>query len=122
MLDALYKVPRFTLSATSVAAVLYLTLFPRPLGEVHIPLFAGADKVVHGLMFFGVAFCLAFDWRTCRRAAVSGFLTASVLGGLIEIAQWKMDLGRSGDWWDLAADVAGAAVGVVACRCVLRKR
>lgn len=45
------RIPRFLTSAVVTAGVLYLTLAPRPFGSVRIPLFEGADKVVHFMMF-----------------------------------------------------------------------
>lgn len=113
------RIPRFLTSAVVTAGVLYLTLAPRPFGSVRIPLFEGADKVVHFMMFFAMAFAYHFDF--CRgkkpvdEARLMGwiFVSLSVFGGLIELAQWKMRMGRSGDWYDLLADIAGAVYGII---------
>lgn len=127
MVKLLYKVPRFLLSTIVIAVVLYLTLFPRPFGSVHIPLFAGADKVVHGVMFLGVAFSLAIDFsRGSRRVSIISLGVASValasfLGGAIEMAQWQMGMGRSGDWFDFAADFIGAVIGVAIAAAMLKR-
>ena len=56
------RIPRFLTSAVVTAGVLYLTLAPRPFGSVRIPLFEGADKVVHFMMFFAMAFAYDFDF------------------------------------------------------------
>lgn len=113
------RIPRFLTSAVVTAGVLYLTLAPRPFGSVRIPLFKGADKVVHFMMFFAMAFAYHFDFRRGKKpvdeARLMGwiFVSLSAFGGLIELAQWKMRMGRSGDWYDLLADIAGAVYGII---------
>jgi VanZ family protein len=113
------KIPRFLTSAVVTAGVLYLTLAPRPFGSVRIPLFEGADKVVHFMMFLAMAFAYHFDFRRGKKpvdeARLMGwiFVSLSAFGGLIELAQWKMRMGRSGDWYDLLADIAGAVYGII---------
>lgn len=113
------RIPRFLTSAVVTAGVLYLTLAPRPFGSVRIPLFEGADKVVHFMMFFAMAFAYLFDFRRGKKpvdeARLMGwiFVSLSAFGGLIELAQWKMRMGRSGDWYDLLADIAGAVYGII---------
>ena len=113
------RIPRFLTSAVVTAGVLYLTLAPRPFGSVRIPLFEGADKVVHFMMFFAMAFAYHFDFRRGKKpvdeARLMGwiFVSLSAFGGLIELAQWKMQMGRSGDWYDLLADIAGAVYGII---------
>lgn len=113
------RIPRFLTSAVVTAGVLYLTLAPRPFGSVRIPLFEGADKVVHFMMFFAMTFANHFDFRRGKKpvdeARLMGwiFVSLSAFGGLIELAQWKMRMGRSGDWYDLLADIAGAVYGII---------
>lgn len=113
------RIPRFLTSAVVTAGVLYLTLAPRPFGSVRIPLFEGADKVVHFMMFFAMAFAYHFDFRRGKKpvdeARLMGwiFVSLSAFGGLIELAQWKMRMGRSCDWYDLLADIAGAVYGII---------
>lgn len=113
------RIPRFLTSAVVTAGVLYLTLAPRPFGSVRIPLFEGADKVVHFMMFFAMAFAYHFDSHRGKKpvdeARLMGwiFVSLSAFGGLIELAQWKMRMGRSGDWYDLLADIAGAVYGII---------
>ena len=102
------RIPRFLTSAVVTAGVLYLTLAPRPFGSVRIPLFEGADKVVHFMMFFAMAFAYHFDFRRGKKpvdeARLMGwiFVSLSAFGGLIELAQWKM-----------LADIAGAVYGII---------
>ena len=88
------RIPRFLTSAVVTAGVLYLTLAPRPFGSVRIPLFEGADKVVHFMMFFAMAFAYHFDFRRGKKpvdeARLMGwiFVSLSAFGGLIGRCGW----------------------------------
>lgn len=103
-------------SVVVTGLILWLTLAPHPVGDIDIPLFPGADKVVHAAMFGGLTLALAFDVALGRgrlpsvavvgRLAVISFL----FGGLIEILQSVMGEGRQGDLLDFAADIAGALI------------
>lgn len=111
----LERLPAFTLSAVCLAAILWLTLASRPLGDNDIQLFPHADKVVHAVMFGGFVFCILLDrvrtdgWRrTTSREAAAAAMAAVALGIFTEVAQNAMHLGRSGDPADLLADAAGA--------------
>ena len=108
-------VPRWLMSLVVIAAIAYLTLVPSPLPAPPMPLFDGADKVVHGLMFLVLAWCLNRDIsrRKLLVAAVAAFALATAYGGLIEVLQGTMQLGRSADVLDFVADVAGAAIGAI---------
>lgn len=71
------------------------------------------DKVAHALMFGALATVLVFD--TCRHRqkvrllpAIMSMAISILTGGLIEILQHHMQMGRSGDVADFAADAAGA--------------
>lgn len=121
-ISVLRRVPTGALSAFALALLLWLTLAPKPLGDNEIHLFPGADKVVHGLMFGGVAFALCFDYglrqwkrdiipaRYPRRWLLGVFIFVTLLGGVIELLQESMGMGRGGDWLDFAADALGAAL------------
>ena len=108
-------VPRWLMSLVVIAAIAYLTLVPSPLPEAPLPLCAGADKVVHGRMLRVLAWCLSPDIsrRKLLVAAVAAFALATAYGGLIEVLQGTMQLGRSADVLDFVADVAGAAIGAI---------
>ena len=127
-MNILGKIPRFLSSAVVTAGVLYLTLAPRPLGGIRIPMFEGADKVVHFLMFFAMAVAYHYDYRKRPKATDEArllgwlFVLLSALGGFIELAQWKMAMGRSGDWFDLLADVMGAFYGLLMAWLLTKKK
>lgn len=107
-------------------AILWLTLAPHPLPDNDLPLFEGADKVVHFLMFGGLAAALCFDVRrsTGRLSVMATWLIAlavSLFGGVIEMLQNSMEMGRSGDYIDFTADALGAYLCAFVCRMLLRR-
>lgn len=113
----LMSIPVGVASVVVVMAVLYLTLFPDPLPD-NTPSFPGLDKIVHGLMMFGVSGCVAFDYlrsryglgkKTPPKGILLIILVSTILfGGAIELLQAWMDQGRSEDLFDFIADSAGA--------------
>lgn len=110
----LLNLPPWILSVVCVAAILWLTLFPKPFGDMEPQLFPGADKVVHALMFGGLALCILIDiWRknSFNRLSLKALVGTAVIsvgfGGLIEMVQYSMKLGRAGDIMDFAADTCG---------------
>lgn len=60
MKKALFWLP----SALVVAVIIYATLFPDPAGADELPDIPGIDKLIHAIMFGGMAGALAFDY--CR--------------------------------------------------------
>lgn len=109
------SVPRWLCTVVCLLAILYLTLVPDPLGDEDLPLFPGADKLVHGLMFFGLTLCMLFDdmrsrgWRMLSLPAISLIsLIGMGIGIGIEYLQEAMDLGRGKEFWDMVADAFGA--------------
>lgn len=82
----------------------------------------GTDKVVHGIMYLTLAACLVPELGRKQASAPLAnrlftaqcvWVLASAYGGLIELLQMWMGLGRSAEWGDLVADVIGAAIGAV---------
>jgi VanZ family protein len=91
--------------AAAVLLSLYVLFWPSPAGAaVTLP---GADKLVHLGLFLLLAGTAAL-----RFGAVSAVL-ASVLGYAVasEVVQAVLLAERSGDAWDVLADVVGAVVG-----------
>ena len=113
------RIPRWSLTAIVVIAILLLTLLP---GDdlPEMPSFPFADKVGHLMMFGGLAATLLYDLsRPLRRVTWKNFLLAaavsSLFGGCIELLQASINTGRSPEIADFAADVAGAIVcGLIA--------
>lgn len=114
------RLPPFTLTAIVTAAVLYLTLVPKPLPDNDIEWFEGADKVVHAIMMLSITGSLGLDYmrrygkRELQAPAlliIVFVLATGVFGGLIEVIQGWMDLGRGEDIQDFIADCVGALAG-----------
>lgn len=123
----LRRLPPFLLTVIVELAILYLTLWPDPLPDNDIQLFPHADKVIHFLMFGGLAGVACVDtsiWRrstiTIKTAMLIGLISA-LMGGLIEILQGTMGYGRSAEWLDLIADTAGAFTGAATAYFLIRK-
>ena len=114
--DAMMRVPPVVLSAVAIGGMLWLTLAPDPLPDETPGLFEGADKVAHFLMFGVISALLALDiyrLKGSRQAWLAGAVVSGALGGIVEILQYAMGAGRSGDWADWVADMAGAVAGVI---------
>jgi VanZ family protein len=69
-------------------------------------------------MYAGLTLTIWYDHVVKNKKAInwkhylSGFLYASLLGGLMELAQAYLTTCRSGDWIDFEADAIGAAIGI----------
>lgn len=120
---------RWVSTALVVIAILYLTIVPRPLPDdtINIP---GLDKLIHAVMFGGLAFVASIDKARRSRCsftmpsskAVVIIVFATILfGGAVEIAQMLTGLGRSADWIDFVADAAGVVAGAWIAIIVLRR-
>ena len=109
------RLPPWTLTIVCFLAICWLTLAPHPLPDNDIPLFPGADKIAHALMFGGFTLCIILD-RNRQHGWPSGIektdlyapVFASAFGIVTELLQSGMHAGRSGDVWDLVADITGA--------------
>lgn len=132
------RVPVGVASCVAVAAVLWLTLAPKPLPDNDFGRIPGLDKIVHACMFGGLFLIICADvaargGRDAARgrgddknsAAISaGAETAAVVAGVvsvafgavIELTQDAMGLGRGGDLWDFIADAAGVAAAAFILR------
>lgn len=82
------------------------------------PLFPQSDKVVHVLVFL-VPVALAVLAGLPRRVVVAVFAAQAVLS---EAVQWLLLPNRSGDVWDVVADLTGVALGVLIGTLLLRRR
>ena len=114
----LLKIPRWLATAAVVAAVLVLTLAPISLSGSAVSRIPYGDKIVHFLMFGGLAGVALFDltrpWRSVPWVMMGvAAVSATAFGGLIEIIQGTEMIGRGRELWDLVADAAGAATGVL---------
>lgn len=119
--NILRKVPTGLLSGVTLAVILWLTLAPHPTGDLDLPLFPGADKVVHALMFGFLGFVILLEmmkrlnWKPLSLVTIGAVaFIISAFGVGIEFAQRAMGMGRGLEILDMLADAAGAftAAGV----------
>ncbi|MFR1235200.1 MAG: VanZ family protein [Barnesiella sp.] len=112
-----------------LCAILYLSLAPAPIPDADkLHLFKGADKVVHFCMYGGLILVFCFDlyrqdpfnkYRT--QQTIIACISAILLGGGIELLQGYMGMGRSADWYDFAANSAGAIAGLLCSHYLIRR-
>lgn len=74
-----------------------------------------ADKIVHFIMYFSLAFVLGRDLYSVRQSLSASWWTVTVLmpslfGVLMEAVQFFLPY-RSTSLFDMAANISGAAVG-----------
>jgi len=114
-----------------IAVILYATLNDNPIGADELPIFPGADKVIHAIMFGGLFSAISFDrFRDGRGMTVKSLvITAAACiacGGLDEICQNTLTSAREGDVFDFLADAAGILIAFFtappAIRAVLKSR
>lgn len=81
--------------------------------------FEGFDKLVH-LGFFYVLTIFLFYGKIRHQHNYSFrsltifkiILISALLGGVIELLQWKIFTYRSAEWWDFGCDMIGVFMGV----------
>ena len=128
MKQFLIKVPQWLFTVVTAIAILYLTLVPKPLPDTDIPLWEHSDKIVHAIMFGGMYFVIYLDYvrkygqdKWKATATWSIVVAVALFGGLIEIAQDSMGMGRGGDIYDFAADVAGVILASLVSPAIVSK-
>jgi len=95
------------MSAVLVAAIVYASLTP----DLSLPVPGNLDKVEHFATYCGLAVWFTGLYPRSRYwMVVTGLL---VLGLGLEVAQGVMQLGRSAESLDMAANAAGVGVGLL---------
>lgn len=114
------RFPPWIFTLLTVLLILWLTLAQQPLGDIEPPMFPGADKLVHAIMFGWLAAMIILDDLRSRgwRMPSIFFIIASVIGSsafgvAIEFVQDAMHRGRSFDTTDMVADAVGALIAGV---------
>lgn len=100
-----------------MVVILYATLFPDPVPVDDMTLLPGVDKLIHAIMFGGLTGSVSFDYsrshglrRPPHGVMIIAALGASIAGGIIELLQDAMGMGRGAEWADFGADILGAVV------------
>ncbi len=111
-------------------ALFVLVLCDMPMSDVpgSNKFFEGFDKMVHLGFFFVLTVFLfygkikqqnSFDYRILTIVKI--VLINIILGGGIELLQWKIFTYRSAEWWDFFADMLGLGMGVFSYLLLHRK-
>ena len=108
LLRPFLRLPRWLLTAVCSGLILYLTLVPKPLPDNDISFWEHTDKLVHAIMFGALYVCLALDLWRGQPALIS-----IAAGGIIELLQGAMHLGRGADPLDFLADSVGVIVAML---------
>lgn len=111
----LYYIKKYPLSLLVILAVVYLSFFKPPSTDIGITI-PGIDKIVHICMYFGMSGMLWLEFKRAHRrrpaplwhAWTGAFLCPVLFSGAIELLQTYCTTYRGGDWWDFAANAAGA--------------
>lgn len=112
--------PAWIFTILVVALILWLTLAPHPIGDEELPLFPGADKLVHAIMFGTLSAVLLFDYSRFHRWRNISWpwafilaLDSALFGICIEFLQEAMEMGRSFEYLDMIADSTGAFLAML---------
>lgn len=121
-------IPKFVCTGLTLALILWLTLAPKPVGDFDMPIFPGADKIVHAIMFGWLTLMFVIDLHKHSHASklsaiaiILCALTSLTIGGLIEILQQWMNIGRGMEFDDFLADAVGSLIVAAAILVIRRK-
>lgn len=105
---------RITLSLIYLTIVAFLSLLP-PNDLPDIPLFPGADKIVHTCMYLGLAWlaCWSMHAEVKRKWYYIIILFSISWGIMMEIFQFLMHLGRAFEFYDIVSNSIGTLIGVL---------
>lgn len=110
---AVHRSVRILIVLIYVGCIAALSLLP-PKDLPQVPLFYGADKVIHFMMYF--LFSVLFCWALKTELNYSSlFFIISVTVGwgiLMEYLQLDMHIGRSFSWYDILANSLGVLSGI----------
>ncbi len=97
--------------------IVFMSLLPND--KLPEEVFVASDKFIHASIYFilTLLFFLAFvfisnseTYNDIRRKYLVSLFISLVLGILVEIAQDKMNIGRTGDWKDVIANLIGTVI------------
>lgn len=129
----MYRFKYFWPTALVLAVIAYATINEDPTPDIDFPVIPHLDKLIHAIMFGGLAGAAFFDLQRSDRSRRRGraamaviCIVAAAIGALDEVAQATLTTARSGDILDWLADCAGIAVAFFAAppavRAVLHMR
>lgn len=114
----LNKIIKYSWPPAIVAIIIFYLccLIPtRDIPEVGFDFFIPTDKIVHFLMYFGLALVASINYIYDKEGNIIilklilfAVFIPILYGGLIEVIQNEYFPERSGDWYDFLADALGA--------------
>ncbi len=117
MISILFSIPqwlRLILSMIYLCIIVLLSLLP-PNDVPQIPLFVGADKIIHTLMYAGLTWFIC--WMINAEKKQLWYYLTSLLsiswGVFMELCQLNMHLGRSFDYFDILGNSIGTLLGLL---------
>jgi len=105
---------RISLSLIYLTIIAFLSLLP-PNDFPELPLFPGADKVVHTCLYLGLAWLACWSMHA-EHKKIWYFLIILLSiswGAIMELFQFLMHLGRSFDLYDILGNSIGTLIGVL---------
>lgn len=108
-------------TAIVLAVIVYATISEDPTPDIELPLIPHLDKLIHAIMFGGLAGAAFFDLQradTSRRRGLGAMAiicaATALLGAVDEVAQATLTTDRAGDFFDWLADCTGILVAFAA--------
>ncbi|MBE6313633.1 MAG: hypothetical protein E7079_01605 [Bacteroidales bacterium] len=121
------KLPSWSISVVVLIVILILTLDSNPV-KIDLPNIVGIDKMVHGIMFGGLAMSICLDIQRRNWSVLIGvgsmivaIVISSVVGIIVEMLQYWMANGRTYEAYDIVADVVGVLIFTFIIRILLKK-
>lgn len=117
MISIIFSIPqwlRITLSLFYLSIIAFLSLLP-PNDFPDIPLFRGADKIVHTCLYMGLTWlaCWSVHAEFKRIWYFLIILFSIGWGTIMELFQLLMHMGRSFDFYDIIVNSIGTLIGVL---------
>lgn len=117
MISILFTVPqwlRVILSMVYLSIIALLSLLPSN-DLPQIPLFSGADKIIHTIMYAGLTWMVC--WMIFAEKKQSLYyltvLLSFIWGVIMEVYQFNMHLGRSFEYFDIVGNSIGIFFGLL---------
>lgn len=112
----IHIVLKYTWAPAIIAFIIFYLSCLIPVDDTpELDFFIPADKIVHFLMYFGLAGIASFNYIYIKQGKIIilklvlfAILIPVIYGGLIELIQAEYYPERSGDWYDFLADALGA--------------
>jgi len=104
---------RYKLAVTCVYVILVAALSLIPAGDLpEVPLFPGADKLVHSGMYFGLSILILWTFHAKKNARWKLYSFVIGWGLLMECLQILMNAGRHFSFFDILANITGVVLGI----------